>query len=405
MKLKKLIAFTIFALGFSSLAYSAGIVTKSTQAVGTGLTRPDAVQSALEDALAQLKGVQLSSQTSVRQLAQTETSKDSTEFASLEQTRKETRTKVEGRVKSYSVISEKRLEDGSIEVVADVDVTFYEPGPASMRRKIVVLPFAYKGTAQYVGDYDKRLRQGIVDSLTSSRRFAILDKDFDNSRMNEMASLFRQDVVPEERAKYGNTLGADYILVEDINNFDVKTKTSVDPYLKSQTTSTRGHMSYTWRLIELATGQILASRTVDLPLRLRKSEDLYASAGQEGQKVGVQITEQIFPLMVLAVNGNEATIGQGGETLKVGSRYNLVRLGRMLKDPYTGEPLGRDEMKVGLVEISDVSPKISHATILKSDRDLNGAGSCEFLLRAVETKAGSGNGQSAPPKRSTGPKW
>lgn len=400
LKVKKLILVPLLILGFNS-AFAASVITRTAQGMGSGSNRQDAIQAALKDAIAQVKGLEISSRSKLDTVGTTTTSKSGSDFSSAQLVRESTQTHVEGRVKCYSIVDEKKEKDGSYSVVADVDVSLYQGDPSTQRRRIAVLPFAFKGNNELVIDYDKRLRQGIVDSLTSSRNFAILDKDFNANRLQELASLLRPDVVKEERARIGNTLGADYIVVGDINNFDLQSHSDVDPVLKEKTTTLRGHVSFTWRLIEVATGQIAASDSVDLPIKVRRTADVYALGGKEGQSVGTKINDQIFPLMVLAINGNQVTIGQGGETLKLGARYNLVKFGRVLKNPYTDEPLGRDEFKVGEVEITNVSPKISHATILSSSGNLNNVGSGEFILRAASTDISS----TKKVTKTQAPKW
>ena len=58
------------------------------------------------------------------------------------------------------------------------------------------------------------------------------------------------------------------------------------------------------------------------------------------------------------------TLNQGGETVKVGKSYRLVKLGKPLKDPYTGESLGKEEIEVGMVEIKNKTDRISSAKLV-----------------------------------------
>ena len=51
-------------------------------------------------------------------------------------------------------------------------------------------------------------------------------------------------------------------------------------------------------------------------------------------------------------------------------KYKVVRLGKRLVDPYTKESIGREEVEVGLVRVTDVQAKSSTAKILNLKAEL-----------------------------------
>ena len=72
----------------------------------------------------------------------------------------------------------------------------------------------------------------------------------------------------------------------------------------------------------------------------------------------------IFPAKVLVKRDNTVTINRGeGSGVAVGDTFNVFALGEEMVDPDTKESLGREEVKVGKVKISQVNPKTSMATI------------------------------------------
>ena len=81
--------------------------------------------------------------------------------------------------------------------------------------------------------------------------------------------------------------------------------------------------------------------------------------------MGQRIVNAIFPIYVLSFDNNTVTLGQGGDTVKRGAVYTLVRLGRRMIDPHTNESLGRKETTVGSVRITDTQSKMSTGKILK----------------------------------------
>ena len=74
-----------------------------------------------------------------------------------------------------------------------------------------------------------------------------------------------------------------------------------------------------------------------------------------------QAIQNIFPLRVIRVEGNQLILNEGGVRVRPGERYIVYQLGAPLKDPYTREPLGRVEKPVGEAEIVRVLPKYSVA--------------------------------------------
>lgn len=390
-KFKRLTLFLLVSAAFSAEVLAAGVITKTVQAIGTGSTRPVAVQAALTEAVSQVSGISLKAQTaSVSAAASAATIEEDSKGRSEESRSSvsdalasSTETKTKGHVKSFSVVDVTEEPNGLFKAVVDADISVYKDDSQSTRRRIAVIPFYYRGNTKLVEDFDQRLRQSLVDYLTGTRHFAVLDRDFQGDRLGELAGLLNPDVKPEERARIGNSLGSDYVLVGQINNFVLKQNNKQDPYTKEISKVIEGHVSLSWRLIEAATGQIAASGTEDKIVKLKKPEDVYEQGAEDGYAIGAKLSNIIYPIMALAYNNGTLTLSQGGDTVKVGDVYNLVKYGKVLEDPYTGEPLARDEIKVGQVRISDVSPKISHASVIKSNVDLVGLVPREYILRAL----------------------
>jgi len=68
---------------------------------------------------------------------------------------------------------------------------------------------------------------------------------------------------------------------------------------------------------------------------------------------------------VLIKRDKEVTINRGeGGGVAVGETFNAYALGEELIDPDTKESLGREEVKVGKVKITQVNPKTSIGEIL-----------------------------------------
>jgi hypothetical protein len=74
----------------------------------------------------------------------------------------------------------------------------------------------------------------------------------------------------------------------------------------------------------------------------------------------------IYPAKILIRRDNIVTINRGeGGGVAEGDIFNVFTQGEELKDPDTGEVLGREEVKVGKVKITQVNPKTSQAEIVE----------------------------------------
>jgi hypothetical protein len=84
------------------------------------------------------------------------------------------------------------------------------------------------------------------------------------------------------------------------------------------------------------------------------------------QKIANHFADVIFPAKVLVKRDNIVTINRGeGGGVAVGDVFNVFALGEAMIDPDTKESLGREEVKVGKVKITQVGTKTSQAEILE----------------------------------------
>ena len=130
-----------------------------------------------------------------------------------------------------------------------------------------------------------------------------------------------------------------------------------------------GRLEY--RIVTLANRQVKWSADVALQLQGAAARAL-AQASDDTERLELlleklaqslvdQAIQNIFPLRVVRVEGNQLILNEGGVRVRTGERYMVYQLGAPLKDPYTGEPLGRVEKPVGEVEVVRVLPKYSVA--------------------------------------------
>ena len=83
----------------------------------------------------------------------------------------------------------------------------------------------------------------------------------------------------------------------------------------------------------------------------------------------LKILEAIYPFVVEKIEGDQIVIGTGGDVIKVGEKYRLIQYGKKIVDSYTKESLGRKENIIGMIEITEVTPKLSYGKIVDTKID------------------------------------
>jgi hypothetical protein len=205
-----------------------------------------------------------------------------------------------------------------------------------------------------------------------------------------MALVTSTDANMSERVRYGQVLGADFILTGKI---DVKTikQEEVNPLTGQKNVTYSTLSDVTFNMIEIATRQIQYSNH----FKLRVTGDQDQLLEPMIDKIGSYATESLFPLRVITrENPNALTINRGGQSLSAGQKFTLVSLGKELVDPDTKEKLGRSETDIGVVEIVKVDTSVSTAKLLSGT--LNKSDDMILRRQAEVPQSGSARPAATP---------
>lgn len=247
--------------------------------------------------------------------------------------------------------------------------------PHNLRKMVVATfrptgtTFARNGSAVGTADWARALGQKLNEQLTQTRKFTMLDRDFDAEVAAEMARISASDAAPGEAVKLNQKLGTDYLVVGTIAFSDVAAPT-VNPFTgetRMPAPTTFAEVSY--RVLLAATGQLKWADTIRLDASafaaLDATQFVSVSAEQAATEICASILSAILPFEVVGKTGSGLlVIGQGGKTVFVGERMTVFALGEAVRDSRTGEVLDRIEDEVGTVEIVRVLEKLSYAKVL-----------------------------------------
>jgi len=371
---------TILILLFVFLNLFAEIKTVSIVAQGSGMTRNEAIKDALINAVGQVKGLDISAKKilskKIREVHLSVNESDSSSVKVSDLTNGNIRSLTKGFIKSYRVLSVNRISSNEFEAEVRAYFTKYKsPGhnPRN-RRSLAVLPFEYKNSYTIYGmsvngkELSNRITQSIINKITQTRKFTILDRQNSKYYQFEKSFLKSGDTDPVELARLGKRLGADYFIIGQILDFAVNNETSSNYYTGQTSSKNSAFVTVAYRILNIPTQQIKWSDTIDIEFEApnaNRAESLIVKIGDKVAQVLVdQIIFNIYPPKIVKVSGKNAIVNMGGNVLHRGDRFKVFALGSKLYDPYTKESLGREEIEIGEVEITAVKPKVSYAKVV-----------------------------------------
>ena len=214
------------------------------------------------------------------------------------------------------------------------------------------------------------LNQKFSTYLVQTRKFTVLDREFEEEIKGELSNLVESENI-DDQVKIGQALFADYIVVGRVDNLEIKEVEKKFLTSEKVIKKTMGVLNFSYRIIDVPTTQIKYSSSVNLEVNLKKqNQPLVYLSDITAQNAGVEVMYAIYPILVEKIEGELLYLGQGGNQIKLNDQYSLYERSDEKKDSYTGETLGNVETKVGLVEIVDSNSKFSVAKIIEANVDL-----------------------------------
>ena len=337
----------------------------SVDANGSGATVNQAIDVALRNAIAQVNGAAVAAQVATT----THEESGNKGYSQNESFQGRTALSTKGLVKSYEVINKQQRSDlGNVwEVTIRAAIIKYVVSPQSNRKRIAVLPLRYGVGVEQSAEseqFNSLATAAVVDYLTQTRKFAVVDRDFSKDIGQELKSLKAGDVRIEEMAKLGNRLSADLLVVGTLETASQSTTQTKLHLSGKEITSKIAETWIAYRVIDVATRQVkLADRYSGVQKMVGRAPNAKNIANDAGHSIGANIVNNIYPIAVEAIDGDTLFLGQGGGSIALGDHYRLIELGKYVRDTHTGEQLGRVEKEIGQIEVTDVQSKMAKAKI------------------------------------------
>ena len=346
---------------------------------GMGESLQSAIDRGLTEAMGRVNGRSIESEI-LSKTSETVNIKNQTEeYLSSSKYQDEIKSKTKGVVNSYSVLSSEKLDNNIYKALLSVSIVKFKPSKSSKRKRIAVLDLRYRDGCCRVGStqvngaaVSQELTAAISSYLVQSRKFTVLDRAYESQTNQEQDKLKSDDVPITELAKIGQELVADYVLVGTLNNLFLKEQTRQLKTADRAITTIAGNAAISYRIIDVPTGQIKFSQTFNKNLSgevksiSNPAQGALDTVSALSDDIGLKILEHVYPFVVEKIQGKAVVIGTGGDVFNVGERYRLIQYGKKIVDSYTKESLGRKENIIGMIEITEVTPKMTYGKILNS---------------------------------------
>lgn len=376
--------------------------TVATTAVGYGSTPAAATADAMKTALLQVNGATID--TSSVQLKYGLDVTDGVDSLSLRATEFAERVaqKSGGAITNFKLVSmaEPKEKAGQYKATIQANIAHFTAPADSKKIKVVVGKLKFDVPAFQIGGqgYPAEkvagdIREQVATALTNTGRFSILDRESDSDIDNELAMIKSGAAPRAETGKLGQAVTADLIWAGHIDTL------AYDRHARQLRTSDRELVSYSggWalsqKLVNVATRQVMTADALQgkapdvapttMGSGINAAQVLQDMETAIARDVVAAIVSRTFPITVVSIEGNNVVLSQGGQSVTAGARYAIVSMGKELKDPQTGESLGRMEQPCCVAVIDKVTPKMSYAHLEQVATPLAGLAPASLQLREM----------------------
>lgn len=287
-------------------------------------------------------------------------------------------------------------------VEIEASIAKYKAPADNGKVKIVVAPMRTTRTSFNIGGRQVpadqvlgTVRRQVIDALTQSGRFIVLDRDFGDEVFDELNMIESGQTANKDFAKLSQALSADLVWVGVVNELTYARHARALQTSDRELVSYSGSWSISQRLINVATRQIFESSTLQgtppsiAPTTLQTGFNEDATVkGMEAEMVRQTVQAillRIFPITVVERDGSNVVLSQGGQAVKEGGRYRVYLQGKEIKDPQTGLSLGNMDSVCCEVVVTRVTPNLSYGTLQNVQAAIDSVKPGQLQLRELLT--------------------
>ncbi len=234
-----------------------------------------------------------------------------------------------------------------------------------------------------VGGDVSTFRAMLETALASTNKFELIERSRIGDLISEQA--LSAGGITQGNGQIGGISGVDYLIYGSITKLGVENNEFKLGDFQSD--SQDGVMSVDLRVVDVTTGSIKISETVEVEASISSALNIDGRSigGDEADplstvqriaatQIAGKISLNIFPIKVINVKDNTVYLNYGSSVLSKCSwsspkscYLKIVELGEGFVDPDTGEVLGAEEEYIGAVEVTEPKGKFTIANILEGE--------------------------------------
>jgi len=267
---------------------------------------------------------------------------------------------------------------------------------ATLKKIVAVSRFDNKTAYSHAAIGDGMADQ-LTDALMQSGKFIVMERQNVKDVIKEEDFANSGRVLKAKSAQTGKLVAAQILVQGTITEFESSSGGSQSGFgfagLRVGNSHQEAHVGLIIRLIDTTTGEVLASQRAEgkvnsggMKLGVSTGGAQFGTSGFEKTPMGKavqmaiddavnQISEKLkdvpFQARVIKVNGDDEFLVSGGEKtgMATGDAFTLYSVGEDLVDPTTGEQLGAEVTKKGIVKVTSVQEKYAK---VKADAPIAG---------------------------------
>jgi curli biogenesis system outer membrane secretion channel CsgG len=307
---------------------------------------------------------------------------------------------------------------GSYKVTIEASIAHFTP-PADKKIRVVVAPVRFDSPSIIVGSSSvssqrvaQDIQQQVSTALTETGRFSVLDRDSTPEITQELDMIDKGEAPRTESGKVGQAVTADVIWVGHIQSMAYNRNARKLETSDRELVSFSGGWVVSEKLVNVATRQIMLSSSLQgeapgvaattLGPGINPGQVLSDMESSIAKAAVTSIVAKTFPITIIERDGDSVILSQGGQSVKAGSHYSVIALGKEMKDPQTGESLGRSSSPCCEVTIDRVAERLSYGHLEKIMTSLDGLPldslQIDEQVYSRNSKAGSETPSSGVPK-------
>lgn len=283
--MKKIVLLFIFLVGIHTTAF-AKIKEVVQEASGSGATQQQAISQALLTAVQAVNGTSLESRVDYEETVSLTASQNGWKYSSKVSPVFSVQNNGSGAVTKFQVLNVSGSNNQYRARVRAYVAKFESEVHDQHQKRIAILPFHLTRNSHSADDFSEELSDLIGTYLSQSGQLSVVDRQYIAEMADENAFL-RWDGAPQELARIGQKVGADYLLVGKINALSKANSQSM--YGLNQNAD---QVRLTWRIVEANTSKVVAAGTLNKVLANNAVQNILNNGSSSAANQAAEILTQ-----------------------------------------------------------------------------------------------------------------